>query len=110
MVNDISIATFILGFMIVLATVLPFVQTDFNQTVVTNDIDRLTEDINRNNFSESGGIFTSAPSGWEIFKSFFLVFFWSFGALPLLIEIPLLLMKIVLVLIIARNVWIGGGG
>ena len=53
----------------------------------------------------------SGVDAWKILKSVVSIFFWSFGNLPLWLEVCFFLpMRIIFYLIIARNIWIGGGG
>ena len=104
MVNDISIITGIVAFFIFLGVLLPFVQAEFGETAATTDVQGYVEDLN----SDDAG---SSVSAFKVLGSVASMFFWSFGAIwwpiDLLLFVPL---RVVLLITVARNVWIGGGG
>lgn len=48
---------------------------------------------------------------WTIIGSMFGMMFWSFGGIPFWLDITLFLaLRITFFFIVARNIWIGGGG
>ena len=47
---------------------------------------------------------------WNVFLSVLSMFFWTFGAIPIWLDAVFMVLRIILVLTVARNVWIGGGG
>lgn len=102
MANDITIIGTILGYFIILAVILPFVTDAFGVTTTENNVDGLTVGVSEDDFG--------ATNAFGFMQSLFAVFFWGFGTLPLAINIFHLILKIILLLVIARNVWIGGGG
>ena len=56
-----------------------------------------------------GTITTS--SIWTIIGSMFGMMFWSFGGIPVWLDITLFMaLRITFFLLIARNIWVGGGG
>lgn len=105
-VNDISIITGIIILFVALGTMLPFIREDFGQTQTT---DYLIDDFNQgiaNDVDTVGNV-----SAFNVIISIFKLFFWTFGEIPLLIDALLFIpLRIILVLTIARNIWIGGGG
>lgn len=119
--NDITIAGSIMFILIIIGVMLPFVQAEFNQPVTNNDVSGLSSQIGddirnvRDNETVTGilGTFNTGAKTISFFDVFFSVvgmFFWTFGALPFWIDIFFVFIRIILALIIARNVWIGGGG
>jgi hypothetical protein len=46
---------------------------------------------------------------WQVFISIGKMFFWTFGTLPLWLDSVFLMVRIILIVTIARNIWIGGG-
>ncbi len=54
------------------------------------------------------GDFTTI-SAWKIFTSVLSMFFWTFGALPVWLDLLFWIFRAVFYLTIARNIWIGGG-
>lgn len=106
MVNDISIISGIVIIFIALGSLLPFINSAFSNQVTITDTSGFQQNL-ANNVENSG----NPTSAFSIIKSVFLMFFFTFGALPFWIDAFLFIpMRIALVLIIARNIWIGGGG
>jgi hypothetical protein len=53
----------------------------------------------------------TSTSIWSVIGSAFGMLIWSFGGIPIWLDATLFMaLRITLVLIIARNIWIGGGG
>ena len=52
----------------------------------------------------------TVASAWNIFLSVLSMFFWTFGALPFWLDAIFMILRVTLVMTIARNIWIGGGG
>ena len=121
MANDITIISGIISIFIVIGVLLPFVNDAFSVQDSVSSVDqfesRIGDDVKnvRNNESVTGilGTFSAGAQGVSFLKIFFsvaLMFFWTFGALPFWIDMIFLILRTILVLIIARNIWIGGGG
>ena len=72
--------------------------TDYDGTVTSND------DITG---QESDDLTT--VSGWSVITSIASMFLWTFGALPLWLDLIFLVFRAIFWTTIARNVWIGGG-
>lgn len=121
MVNDISIITGIIASFILIGILLPFLNEGFSTSVTTNNVGDFENQIGdtikdvRSNESVTGilGTFSAGAQGVGFLKVFFSVvsmFFWTFGALPFWLDGIFLILRLMLVMIIARNIWIGGGG
>lgn len=121
MVNDISIITGIIALFILTGILLPFVNSAFDISDSVDNLEnfesQLRDDIGntRRNETISGifGAFSAGMQGVSFLNIFFSVigmFFWTFGALPFWLDAIFLILRIMLAMIIARNIWIGGGG
>lgn len=109
MVNDITIIGGIIAFFIAIGFFLPIIQAELGQNVNTFDLTPVTND-EVSDLENSSGL-TSGTSVFTIFFSVVSMFFWTFGTIPAMIDALIFIpMRIILVLIIARNVWVGGGG
>ncbi len=109
MVNDITIITFIVSVFIFTGVAVPFLNAEFGVPTSIPSVDTLEGEV-------SGAVGATEVSGvldigiFDVLLSVMSMFFWSFGALPFFLEAIFLVFRIVLVLTIARNIWIGGGG
>ena len=105
MTNDMTIFYGIAVFFIVLGGVLPFIQSDFGQATIDNQIDPLKDGLN-NAVEESTKI-----NAFDVIVSMFKMLFWSFGDIPLLLELIVFEpVRLLMYFIFARNIWVGGGG
>jgi len=118
MVNDISIAGVIIFIFITLGILLPFVQEEFNAPIQRNDVNALNNEVG-DAIKDAG-----SKSIFSIVTSVAKMFFWtngipgvgvtnigvSSGRLPFWIDIFFLPLRLMLALILVRNIWIGGGG
>ena len=100
--NDAWIIGVISAFFILLGFVLPFIQVDYQDSSVSADVDGLVD------IDEDAAV--SSVSAFSVIGSVLKMFFWTFGDLPRFVDVILLVPRIVLLFIIARNIWIGGGG
>lgn len=100
--NDVSFIILIVTVFILVGTFLPFVNESFNNSVTTFN----TEGLVTNTDDQ---INTDKVSATTVFFSIFSMFFWSFGALPIFLEIFFIIMRIILGVLIYRNVRSGGG-
>lgn len=103
--NDMVIIAALVSAFLVLGVVLPFIKAEFPTTPdTTADPAYLHSQV------EASQASMNPISGWQVAFSLLTIWFWSFGAVPLFIDLCILLpMRIVLVLTIARNIWPGGG-
>ena len=89
-----------------------FIATSLIASYVNSEFDSSLPENNINNFE--GEIETradeSSTNAWRAFGSIFAMFFWSFGALPVWLDLIFFLpIRIIFWLTLIRNVWIGGG-
>lgn len=103
MSNDIHIIAGIMTFFVLLGVFLPFVQTDFGISQTAYNAESIVQE---SDLDEAG----SDISAFDVVASVAKMFFWTFGALPAWMDALFLVLRITLVLTVARNVWIGGGG
>lgn len=101
--NDVAIIGGIALFFIVLGIVLPLVRHDLDLQD-TSSVDSAGLD---NSLRETGS--GTSLTIWSVIKSCFSMFLWTFGVLPVWIDALLLVPRLMLVFIVARNIWIGGG-
>ena len=104
MTNDISIIMGIVITFVLIGAFLPFINDAFDPDA---------DDPGFGGTNITGGINPSSlsPSGaFSIIKSIGLMFLWTFGGVPWYIDIIFVIMRITLVITLARNIWVGGGG
>ena len=105
MVNDISIAFGIIGLFIFLGVFIPIIENDLAREQLSSaDVDGLESQV------EQSLLVTTTLTIVDVIVSVISMFFWTFGAIPFWLDSFFLLLRVTLALIIARNVWIGGGG
>ena len=103
MVNDMTIIFTIVTIFIAVGFFAPIINDEFGSSYNANDPSSIEGDIDPDTLD--GGV-----NGWQIIKSIFSMFFWSFGVLPTFIDIVIFFpLRIILVLTISRNIWVGGG-
>jgi len=100
-VNDISIAGFIILLFVVIGTLLPYINAEYGGEVNTIDTDIIdVDDVSK----VSGQVSVTGILG-SIAK----MFFWTFGELPFWLDMFFIVFRIILLAIIGRNLWFGGG-
>lgn len=105
MVNDTIILLTLFVFFIGMGVLLPFVQEDFGVRQVEGQLDPVMEDI------RDGASSPSAISILSILLSIAKMFFWTFGQIPFLIDTLVMTpLRLTFIFLIARNIWVGGGG
>ena len=103
-VNDMTIIYGLITFFIILGIATPLINAEFGSNYSSGNPDSIENDI-------TAHIENSEVSMWQIIKSVLSMFLWTFGALPVWFDLIIMLpLRILLVLIVARNIWIGGGG
>ena len=103
--NDIQIIASIVSVFILIGIFLPFVQDEFAQPKNLNASNGV-QSVASNVASQSNN---STVTIWQVFISIGKMFFWTFGTLPLWLDSVFLMVRIILIVTIARNIWIGGG-
>ena len=101
--SDIHLIAGFLCFFITIGIALPIINVGFENTYTgSSDVTGLKDDVADNTEENSLSI-------WRVFKSLFLVFFWSFGELPVLANTIMMIPRIIFTITVARNIWVGGG-
>lgn len=104
MVNDITIIGGIISLFVLLGVLLPIIQADLNiQDTTDVNIDDFTSDIQQQAKSESD------LTVWKVLISILSMFFWTFGLIPIWLDCLFIILRIILAVTIARNIWVGGG-
>ena len=105
MVNDISIIAVIITVFVLLGVLLPFINNDLTGVAGSN----LSATGLQDNVGEEVEN-VSTISAFSVALSILKMFFWTFGTLPFWLDAIFVIFRILLAFIIARNIWIGGGG
>lgn len=101
--NDMVLIASFLTFFTILGILLPVINSGFDTEYTgIGGIGDLEEDVG--NESDNNQL-----SIWRVIFSMISVFFWSFGELPVLLNTFLLIPRIIFILTVVRNIWIGGG-
>jgi hypothetical protein len=105
MANDMTILLVILVLFIGLGTVMPFIEDELEvEPQTTIDTEGFVDDV-----GEEVGT-AGVTTVWEIIISILGMFTWTFGQVPWIIDALFLTpIRIVLVILIARQIWPGGG-
>lgn len=104
--NDISIIAVIMSIFLLTSIVIPFVNAEFNTSFDNFDEEEFTQQTR--NDAES----VSTISAFTVLKTVMVLALFDFGdtlGLPFWLDIVYTLLAIVFILVIARNIWIGGG-
>lgn len=114
MANDISIITGIIVIFIIVGTFLPVLNVGFGVTDTSiSDVDDLASSLGNATKSmgdKSGLIATvGSLSIFDVIKSIAKVFIWIFPTGIIIIDLIFIVLKIILIITIARNLWVGGG-
>ena len=102
-VNDMTIIFGIITFFVFIGVVTPFINADLNTNLPEFNPEQLTSNIDTEQAR-------SSISAFRVIGSVLSMFFFTFGEIPLFLDIAIFVpLRLLLVLIVARNVWIGGG-
>lgn len=83
---------------IALGFVMPFINSAFSQTAINNNAQGLSDDIGQN-------LEANEVSILEVFVSIITMFFWTFGNIPLVLDILIMLpMRMLMGVLIYRNI------
>jgi len=105
--SDTAILTTIVLFFVVLGTVLPFIQQDFSQDVIDLDVKGIQTDSGQSveGVNSIGGAIVVTST---ILFSIITMFFWTFGAIPVIIDlllfVPIRIVFVVLLFKLVRGV------
>ena len=103
MANDMTILGGIIFILIFSSVIATYINSEFNAGLPENNIDNLESDI-------STKAHENELNAWTVFGDIIAMFFWSFGNLPIWLDLVIYLpLRIIMYFIIIRNVWVGGG-
>lgn len=107
--NDIVIVSIITFIFFGVGLIIPFVNTEFGTTSGTFDTDNVANELVQEQGLKDQEIDVSIGA---VFKSIGKMFFWTFGDLPFWLDGIFLVLRIILVVVLARNFipFIAGGG
>lgn len=101
--NDITIIGGIIVMFIALGVALPYIQRDFGTLETPNDAEALVSGASVEEIDSTVGAI-------DVLASVSSMFFWTFGALPIWLDAAIFIpLRLILILVIARNIWVGGG-
>jgi hypothetical protein len=103
MSNDITIIVSIVLFLMLVGAAIPLINDSFSSTYTTTANGTV---LYNSVEAESGG---GALTIWSVLSSMIASIFWTFGVadwLNLFVFMPL---RLLLLLLLARNIWVGGG-
>lgn len=111
--NDISIITIIIFIFFTTAIIIPFVNAEFDANFSTLNTDTVSSNVQadaKKTVVETSPFDTSA---FDVIKNILNLAFFDTGeslGLPFWLDLVYTVLAIILILTIARNIWIGGGG
>lgn len=113
MVNDVTIIAGIISVFILIGTFIPIVNDTFNVTQGDSDVEKLTGSLINSTvqIGEKSGFEAVVGSlgFFDIVKSILLMFFWTFGALPVWLDLIFLIFRIIFLILFVRLIRSGGG-
>ena len=110
-INDISIIAILLFIFFGTAIIIPYINDEFGTTADTYDTDQLHSDIQDEGEEIEGKI--TDISAVKVFVNVLKLAFFDFGntlELPFWLDAIYTVLAIIFILVIARNIWFGGGG
>lgn len=109
--NDMTILYGIIILFIAIGALLPLVQADLNTTASTAYSPNTIYTTSKEGLETESGFWGTAPGLWQTLKSIVAMFFWTFGGLPFYVDLFIFIpLRLLAFGIIARNIWVGGGG
>lgn len=101
--NDAELVASLWGALLFIGLLLPFVNTTFSTGIPVYDANAGTHGLT--------DVTPNAVNAWSVIASLILVNLWTFGGVPWYIDLTfLMVIRVTLAFVIARNIWIGGGG
>ena len=110
-VNDITIISVLVFIFFLTAIIIPFINSEFATGFVEPNTDGLAQEISDKSEEISGRITDISAIGVMI--TVLKLAFFDFGnslGLPFWLDAMYTILGIILILVIARNIWVGGGG
>ena len=110
-INDISIITIILLIFFGTAIIIPYIDSALGTSTDTYDTDEFHSGIQEQGEQIEGTI--TDVSAIKVFANVIKLAFFDFGntlGLPWWLDAVYTVLAIIFILVIARNIWIGGGG
>ncbi len=111
--NDVSIITGIIAVFILTGVFLPIVSDGFNVVIESNDVAGFTNSISNASIAMGEKTAFEAVVGslgfFDIAKSILLMFIWTFGALPVWLDLIFVIFRIILIILVIRLIRSGGG-
>lgn len=102
--NDVGIIIGIVSIFLAVGIALPYVNQAFDGDQSINaDIDGLSTQAGQDVEN------VSSINAFTVLLSMLSMFFWTFGSLPFWLDAFFIILRLTLVITIARNIWIGGG-
>lgn len=105
--NDMYLLSLVLGVFLLTAVLLPLIQSSFGTSQSRFDNDAFRQDV------QEGSKSLTNLNAFTVFSTVFKLAFWDFGDtldLPVWVDAFYTLLAVLTTLIVARNIWIGGGG
>lgn len=100
MANDVHYIIVFVSFFLFLGLMCPLLNEEFNSDLLVEDVEGI--DPEEEEYSVSSGVF--------VILNLFVIPFWTFG-LPAWVNLWFLLpVRLAFLFVVARNVWVGGGG
>ena len=110
-INDISIIAILIFILFGTALLITYVNDEFGTEADTFDTENLASDIREQAEDVEGGF--ADLTAVKVFVNVFKLAFFDFGntlELPFWLDAVFTILAILLILVIARNIWVGGGG
>lgn len=99
MVNDAVIIGGLSFLFVMIGFAVPFINAEFSSDYA------LTGDTNPSVDEEE----FSPVSGWSVFLSILGMATWSFGIIPVWLDVIFIPIRVLFWFVVARNIWVGGG-
>jgi|TARA_Y100000310_G_scaffold345798_1_gene470087 hypothetical protein len=111
-INDISIIAVIASVFILTGIIIPFVNSTLGTDISTFDNDQFESNVKQTAQDASESSVTSSISAFKVLTNVLKLAFFDFGdtlGVPFWLDILYTILAIIFVLVIARNIWVGGG-
>ena len=113
-INDISIIAVILAVFLLTAIIIPFINVEFGTNAASLDPDKIKQDLrdDAEKIPKSSAILGVSIGAFDVMKNIVKLAIHDFGdtlGLPFWLDLIYTLLAIIFILVIARNIWIGGG-